>query len=164
MAQESAGDAPRIRDPDPAGVLGVHRNLSHWYNNASFSLPLLGAAILVPLGFAIGSDEAKGFGTFLLVIAALMAPFIAWTWRVTPTAIIVTTDALVSMHGDRLLNRIEWPAVVEVERKETMGNVRWRVLTRDDDHIAIEGEIEDVPGLLREITRLSGKDEEVVAE
>ena len=31
--------------------------------------------------------------------------------------------------------------------KDTLGNVRWRVLSREGDHIALEGEIEDLPAL-----------------
>jgi hypothetical protein len=142
----------------------VHRNDSHWYNNASFSLPLIGGAVSLGLGFVLDSDEARGFGIFLLVVAALMGPFIVWSWRGTPTAIAVTTDALVSLHGARVLKRLEWSKVVEVERKETLGNVRWRVLERDGDHIAIEGEIEDVPALIAAITRMSGRVEEVVTD
>lgn len=151
-------------DPPPIDeqVLRVHRNRSHWYNNASFSLPLLGGAGTLALGLVLGNDELRGFGIFMLVVALIMAPFIVWTWKGTPTSIVVTRDALVSYHGERELQSLPWTDVVEVERKETMGNLRWRVFARDGDHIAIEGEIEDVPGLVGAITRMSGKTEEVV--
>ena len=139
----------------------MHRNTSHWYNNASFSLPLLGGLASLFVGLIFDTDEARGFGVFLLVVAAIMAPFIVWTWLATPTAIVVTRDALISTHGSRELKRLPWAEVVEVERKETFGNIRWRVLTRQGEHIAIEGEIEDIPALIAAITTLSGSDEEV---
>lgn len=143
------------------GFVRLHRNDSHWFSNASFSLPLIGAVILLVVGLLTGSGEARGFGLFLLVVAALMVPVVLWTWRATPTAIAVTEQELLSLHNGRVMKRLPWTEVVEVERKETLGNLRWRVLTREGDHIAIEGEIEDVPGLIGEVTHYSGHEEEV---
>ena len=142
------------------GVVRIHRNTSQWYQNASVSLPLIGGLLALVIGVVSGSDEAKGFGIFLLAIAGLMVPVVLWSWRSTPTAIVVTASALISRHGDRELSRLPWDEIVEIERKETLGNLRWRVLSREGEHIAIEGEIEDVPGLIEAVKRLSGRSEE----
>ena len=162
LAAEHTADPPEPVMTD--NVIHAHRNRSHWYNNASFSLPLLGAVTALAIGFLAGSDEAKGFGLFLLVVSLLMAPVVLWSWRATPTAILVTQSALVSLHGERELRRLPWQTIVEIERKETMGNLRWRVLDREGDHVAIEGEIEDVAGLIAEIKRRSSGIEEEVAD
>jgi hypothetical protein len=52
---------------------------------------------------------------------------------------------------------MRWSDVVRIERVETMGNVRWRLVPREGQHLAVEGEIADVPGLVaraRELAQL----------
>jgi hypothetical protein len=135
----------------------VHANESHWWNHASFALPLLGCIAFVAIGFFTGSAEALGFGGFLGAITVFMLPVVLLTWRSTPTAIVLTHSGALALHAGRVLREVHWDDVTRIDRVETMGNVRWRLVPREGQHLAVEGEIADVPGLVacaRELAHL----------
>jgi hypothetical protein len=158
---DSPGVAPRRADADAiaalADVLAVHPNEAHWWNHGSFALPLLGGLGCLALGALAGLDEAIGFGAFLLVCALLMLPVVLLGWRSTPTAIVLTAHEALALHEGRALRRIAWADVDRVERFETMGNVRWKLLPRGaEQHLTIDGEIADVPALVARARELAG--------
>ena len=165
-AQRDPGDeappppAPLHAD-DRAAVAGLevvaaHRNESHWWNHASFVLPLLGAIVFLAIGQLAGSAEATGFGVFLGVVLVLQLPVVWFTWRRTATAIVLTRSGALALHRGRVLAEVRWAELERIERVETLGNVRWRLTERGGPHIAIEGEIADVPALLERAAELSG--------
>ena len=137
-------------------IVAVHRNESHWWNHASFVLPLLGAIVFLAIGQLAGSAEATGFGIFLAVVLVLQLPIVWFTWRRTATAIVLTRSGALALHRGRTLAEVRWAELERIERVETLGNVRWRLAERDGAHIAVEGEIEDVPGLVEQAGALSG--------
>ncbi len=166
----SAVDAhPRLRarDARAAGALrdvqATHPYEGGWYNNATFVLPLLGAiGVLIAWGVS-GSFELLGLSIFLFAVTGLMLPLVWLTWQRTPTVIVVREASLDALHQGRTLQSLAWSQVTEVRRVETLGNVRWYVLARDGERVAIEGEIMDVPALLAAARRLAGLSEEVPA-
>ena len=137
-------------------VVQAHRNESHWWNHASFALPLLGFAGFVALGLFTGSAEATGFGVFLGIVLVVQLPIVYFTWRRSATAVVLTRTGALALHGGRILQQVRWSELERIERVETFGNVRWKLGERDDSHIAVEGEIEDVPGLIARAHKLSG--------
>lgn len=152
--QPSRADAAYIETLE--AVVAVHPNESHWWNHASFALPLLGCLGFVIAGFAFGSAEAKGFGLFLGAITLFMLPVVLLTWRGTPTSIVLTEAGALALHDGRVLRELRWPDVTHIDRVETMGNVRWRIHQREGQHLAIEGEITDVPALIDHARQLAG--------
>jgi len=138
------------------GVIAVHRNTTHWYNNASFALPLLAAVVVGLVGLALRRGDVLAFAGFLFVVTACMAPVVLVSWRQTPTAVVLTGDEIVALHDGRTLKRLAWTEVRGVTRRETQGNVRWHVTAATGERIALDGEIADLPGLLREARRLAG--------
>jgi hypothetical protein len=161
-------DTPRSElatQPNPAdraaiesmeAVVAVHLNESHWWNHASFALPLLGAIAFVAFGLLTDRAEATGFGLFLAGITLFMLPVVLLTWRGTPTAIVLTRDRATALHSGRILREVAWADIDRIERFETMGNVRWKLIPREGQHLTVEGEIEDVPGLIERAQELSG--------
>ena len=150
-----AGDrAFVLASTDP--VVAVHANESSWWNNGSFALPLLGAVACLAFGFVFDIAEAKGFGLFLGAIALFMLPVVLLTWRSTATAILLTEVGAVAVHGGTVLREVRWADVHLIDRVDTLGNIRWRIHPREGQHLAIEGEIADVPGLIEAAQRLSG--------
>lgn len=141
---------------DDLEVVVAHRNDSHWWNHASFVLPLLGAVVFLAIGQLAGSAEATGFGIFLAVVMVLQLPIVWFTWRRTATAIVLTRTGALALHRGRTLAEVRWAELERIERVETLGNVRWRLAERGGTHIAVEGEIEDVPGLVERASALSG--------
>ncbi len=137
-------------------VVAAHRNESHWWNHASFVLPLLGALVFLAIGQLAGSAEATGFGIFLGAVLVLQLPIVWFTWRRTATAIVLTRSGALALHRGRTLVEVSWAELERIERVETLGNVRWRLAERGGTHIAVEGEIEDVPGLVERASALSG--------
>jgi hypothetical protein len=97
-----------------------------------------------------------GFGGFLGAITVFMLPVVLLTWRATPTAIVLTASGALALHAGRILRQVQWADVVRIERIETMGNVRWRIVPHAGQHLAIEGEIADVPGLVARAGELAG--------
>ena len=147
------------------GLLAVHPNTAHWWNHASFALPLLGAVGFVIVGLVADSAEALGFGLFLGAVALFMLPVVLLTWRGTATAVALTRTRALALHRGRTLRSVAWAEVAAIERVETMGNVRWRLrphagLPAPDgvpaQHLAVEGEIADVPGLVARAAELAG--------
>ncbi len=165
-AGESAAASLRPIHPDDRAalegleVVAAHRNESHWWNHASFVLPLLGALVFLAIGQLAGSAEATGFGIFLAVVMVLQLPIVWFTWRRTATAIVLTRTGALALHRGRTLTEVRWAELEHIERVETLGNVRWRLSERGGTHIAVEGEIEDVPGLIERASTLSGVDPE----
>ena len=141
-------------------IVAAHRNESHWWNHASFVLPLLGAIVFLAIGQLAGSAEATGFGIFLAVVLVLQLPIVWFTWRRTATAIVLTRSGALALHRGRTLAEVRWAELERIERVETLGNVRWRLAERGGTHIAVEGEIEDVPGLVERASELSGVEAE----
>ena len=137
-------------------VVQAHRNESHWWNHASFALPLLGFAGFVALGLFTGSAEATGFGVFLGIVLVVQLPIVYFTWRRSATAVVLTRAGALALHGGRVLQEVRWSELARIERVETFGNVRWKLSERDEAHLAVEGEIEDVRGLVERASELSG--------
>ena len=160
LAQPSAaalGAADRaFVQAHPERVLAVHANETHWWNNGSFALPLLGALASITFGLLFGIAEATGFGLFLGAIALFMLPVVLLTWRNSATSIVLTDVGAYALHNGAVLRELRWPDVHLIDRVDTLGNVRWRIHPRDGQHLAIEGEIADVPGLIETAERLSG--------
>jgi hypothetical protein len=147
---------PPSGDPDDAAPLAVHRNTTSWYNNASFALPLIATIVVGLAGLVLRRGDVLAFAGFLGVVTLLMIPVVLVSWRQTATSIVLTQDSISSVHGDRVLKRLALDQVRAVARRETQGNVRWYVTAADGERIAIEGEIEDVPGLLQTVRTLAG--------
>ncbi len=153
----NAADASAVATLAAAGQLAaVHANESHWWNHASFALPLLGAIVCLIAGWALGVAELLGFGVFLAAVTLFMLPVVLLTWRSTPTAIVLTRDGAQALHDGRVLREVAWRDLAAIERVETMGNIRWKLRPRTGQHLSIEGEIADVPGLIATAYVLSG--------
>jgi hypothetical protein len=157
-SNDSAGraDAEATAIATLPGVIAVHRNTTHWYNNASFALPLLATLVVGVVGLLLRRGDVLAFAAFLLAVTLCMLPVVLVSWRQTPTAVVLTTEGIVSLHGGRTLKRLAWPDVCSVTRRETQGNVRWHVATASGERIALDGELADLDGLLREARRLAG--------
>lgn len=152
--QPNAADQAAIEEMD--GVVAVHLNESHWWNNASFALPLLGAIVSVGFGLLTGRAEATGFGLFLAAVTVFMLPVVLFTWRGTPTAIVLTRSRATALHSGYTLREVAWGDIDRIERFETMGNVRWKLIPHEGQHLTVEGEIADVPRLIERAQELSG--------
>lgn len=137
-------------------VVAVHRNLSHWYNNASFALPLLAGIVVCLAGLVTRRGDLLAFGGFLLVVAFCMAPVVLASWKQTATAVVLSQAGITSLHGGRTLKALPWAQVYAVTRRETQGNVRWHVSDGKGDRIALDGELEDLDGLVTQARRLAG--------
>jgi len=143
----------------PEDPVAIHRNPTGWYNNASFALPLLATIVVGLAGLLMRRGDVLAFAGFLAAVTLLMIPVVLVTWRHTATRIVLTRNALSSLHGERVLKRLAIADVCSVSRRETQGNVRWIVTARDGDRIAIDGEVEDVPGLVQAVQKLAGLDD-----
>ena len=165
-------NAERI-EPQPPGVEGLHRddaarvaalpdavrahaNESHWWNHASFMLPLIGCVGLTVPGLAFGWAEAIGFGLFLGVVLVLQLPVVWFTWRGTATAIVLTERGALALHRGEVRREVRWSDLERIERVETFGNVRWKLVEHGGEHVSIEGEIADIPALIACAGELSG--------
>jgi hypothetical protein len=138
------------------GVVQVHRNPTHWYNNASFALPFLATVVVVAAGAIFRRGDILAFAGFLAAVTLCMIPVVVISWRHTPTAVLLTEDGITSLHAGRELKMVPWSAVQAVTRRETQGNVRWMVTTQTGERLALEGELEDLPGLVEACRRLAG--------
>ena len=160
LAQPSAaalgGSDRAYVQASPERVVAVHANETHWWNNGSFALPLLGALACVAFGLIFGIAEATGFGLFLGAIALFMLPVVLLTWRNSATSVVLTAGGAVALHNGAVLRELRWADVHLIDRVDTLGNLRWRIHPREGQHLAIEGEIADVPGLIEAAQRLSG--------
>ena len=97
-----------------------------------------------------------GIGLFFLVVTGVMLPLVALTWRRTPTLIVLDAERIEALHQGETRQALAWDEVSDVRRVETMGNVRWYVVGRDEDHLTLEGEIAELEALLAEARRLAG--------
>ena len=138
------------------GVVQAHGNESHWWNHASFMLPLLGFVGLTVAGLLFGWAEATGFGLFLGVVLLLQLPVVWFTWRGTATAIALTGEGALALHRGEVRREVRWSELERIERVETFGNIRWKLIERGGEHISIEGEIADIPSLIERASELSG--------
>lgn len=143
-----------------AGVIAVHRNTTNWYNNASFALPLAATAVAAIVGALLRNLDWLAFAGFLLVVTLLMIPVVLTSWRHTATAVVLTRDGISALHAGRTLKQLAWQDVIALERRETQGNVRWLVQARESDHVTLEGELDDLEGLLRDVRRLAALPDE----
>ena len=137
-------------------VVEVHANESHWWNHASFVLPLLGFLAFTSAGLLLDAAEATGFGLFLGAVLVLQLPVVWFTWRGTATAIVLSRGGVHALHRGVVRRELRWDELERIERVETFGNVRWKLHGRGGRHISIEGEIADVPGLIERAAELSG--------
>lgn len=160
-ATPTAGQTPGLRRRDAAAlanlddVVSVHPYTAHWYSNATFVLPLLAALGTLIAWAATGSGELLGISIFFAVVTLIMLPLVYLTWARTPTVIVLRRDGVDAWHQGRLLKRLAWRDVSDVRRKETMGNVRWYVVGRDEEHLSIEGEFAELEALLAGARRLA---------
>ena len=134
----------------------AHGNESHWWNHASFMLPLIGFLVLTISGLLFGWAEATGFGIFLGVVLVLQLPVVWFTWRGTATAIVLTETGALALHRGVVRREVQWSELDSIERVETFGNVRWKLVERGGEHISIEGEIAEIPALIERASELSG--------
>jgi hypothetical protein len=151
-AQPEGDEAAIARIPD---VIAVHRNTTSWYNNASFALPLLatiGAGIVAAV---LRNRDIGAFALFLLVVTLLMIPVVLSGWKRTATAVVLSREGITALHGGRTLKELRWDEVVSLTRREVQGNVRWIVKAENGDHIALDGELENLDQLLAAIRRLA---------
>ena len=154
----AAGDEAAIAAT--ADVISVHRNTTSWYNNASFALPLLATVVAAIVGALLRNVDWLAFAGFLLVVTLLMIPVVLTSWRHTATAVVLTREGIAALHNGRTLKRLSWRDVVALDRRETQGNVRWLVQSPAGDHLTLEGELDNLDGLLREVRRLAGLPDE----
>ena len=159
VANEAGRPALRPRDRAVVEAIGnlesVHVLEAHWWNNASFLLPLLVGIVSLAVGAAIGSFEALGFAAFLFAVTAFMFPVVMVTWRRTPTAVVLTTDRILALHEGRVLRELRWSEVSRIERAD-YDNIKWRIRPREGDHLSIESELTDIDALIDAAHRLSG--------
>ncbi|MHB8575458.1 MAG: hypothetical protein ACYDCQ_09010 [Dehalococcoidia bacterium] len=137
------------------GVVQVHRNSTNWYNNASFALPLAAAVVVLIAGLVLRNGGLLGFAGFLFVVTACMAPVVLVSWRQTATAVVLSTEAITSLHDGRVLKALPWTAVTAVSRRETQGNVRWIVAADGGERIALDGELDNLDRLVETARRLA---------
>jgi hypothetical protein len=165
-AEEAAGTPPAIdaldeRDavivaamPD---LVRVFINDSHWWQNASFALPLLGFVISTAVGLIFGYAEALGFGLFLGVVTLIMVPVVLLTWRGSATSIALRAQGVAALHHGRVLESFTWGDLRRIERVEYLGNVRHKLVYGDEDRfLTVESEIEDAEELVESAFALSG--------
>lgn len=136
-------------------VRGVYRNPTGWYNNASFLLPLAAALLVGLVGALRQSTGLLEFAGFLVAVTLLMLPLVLLTWRGTATSVVLTQSEIVSLHSGRVLKSLPWSEVRTIRRRETQGNVRWEIAAVDGERILLDGELEDLSGLLRLAHRLA---------
>lgn len=136
-------------------MVSVHSNTTSWWNNASFALPALGAVVCLGGGALFRSPEALGFGGFLAFVTLVMLPVVRITWRRTPTAVVLTHDAVIALHEGRTLSEIAWRDLARIERAD-YDNIKYRLRPREGEHLSIEAELEDLDTLVARASELSG--------
>ena len=154
----AAGDQAAIAAT--AGVVSVHHNTTSWYNNASFALPLLATVVAAIAGALLRNVDWLAFAGFLLAVTLLMIPVVLTSWRHTATAVVLTRAGISALHNGRRLQTVPWRDVIAIERRETQGNVRWLVQSAAGEHVTLEGELNDIDGLLRTARGLAGLPDE----
>lgn len=136
-------------------VVSVHVHTAHWWNNASFALPLLGTIVSLAIGALARNAEALGFGAFLAFVTLAMLPVVLLTWRRTATAVVVRREGVTALHAGRVLRELPWSTLARIERAD-YDSIRWRLRPTEGDHLSIEAELTDIEGLIEHASRLSG--------
>jgi len=136
-------------------VVRFFPNHSRWWQNASFALPLIVAVISTSLGFIIQINELIGFGLFLTVVTLIMFPVVLMTWRNTATLVVVSSDKVSAFHRGKLMKEIGWDYLDRIERVEYLGNTRHKLVTKNEDFLSIENELEDSGDLIELLFVLS---------
>jgi hypothetical protein len=139
-----------------ADVVASFHNTAHWYNNASFLLPLIAAVLVGVAGLLRHSPDLLGFAAFLAAVTAGMTPVVLYGWRQTPTTVVLTRTAILSLHNGQILKSLAWGEVAAIRRRETQGNVRWEVTARDGERILLDGELADLDLLVEQARTLAG--------
>ena len=158
----TTAETPALRDADQLavdampGVVSTHTYTAHWFNNATFVFPFLGAVGTLIAWPIFGADELLGISGFFGVITLLMLPLVALTWARTPTTIVVRDDSLETMHQGKPLKSLNWDDVWAVRKMDTMGNIRWYIVGADEEYISVEGEISEIDSLLDTARQLAG--------
>jgi len=161
MDQPDSQTAPDVRAADASAigalpdVVSVHVNQSHWWNNASFVLPLLVALVSMVIGLLFSSAEALGFGLFTVGVTVVLLPVVLVTWRRTATAVVLTREAAVALHEGRELVSVRWDAISEIKAVD-YDSIRWRIGPKEGEHLNIEAELYDVERLVEHAHALSG--------
>jgi len=161
MQEPPAPPTPDARPADATAieamrnVVSVHVNQSHWWNNASFALPLLVAVVSIVIGLVFSSGEALGFGLFTVGVTVVLLPIVLITWRKTATAVVLTREEVVALHQGRELLSVRWDQVSRIETAD-YDSIRWRIRPGEGDHMNIESELSDVDGLVEHAFSLSG--------
>ena len=137
-------------------VVQFFPNHSRWWQNASFALPLIASIISTGLGFLTRIDELIGFGIFLAVVTLIMLPVVLMTWRNTATLIVVYVDRVSAFHRGKLMKEINWEHLDRIERVEYLGNTRHKLVTKNEDFLSVENELEHSEDLIDLIFDLSG--------
>ena len=130
------------------GVVATFGNPTHWYQNASFLLPLVACALVGTIAVLRRSVELGGFAAFLFAVALLMVRIVLAGWRQTATAVVLTRDAITTLHHGRVLRSIGWAEVEQISERETQGNVRWQISARDGNRILLDGELDGLSDLI----------------
>jgi hypothetical protein len=138
-------------------LVRVFVNDSHWWQNASFALPMLGFVLSTAVGLIFGYAEALGFGLFLGAVTLIMVPVVLLTWRGSATSIVVRDRGIASLHHGRVLEQFDWADLRRIERVEYLGNVRHKLLYGDEDRfLTVESEIDDAESLVDSAFAFSG--------
>ncbi len=137
-------------------VVSTYTYTAHWFSNATFVFPLLGALGALIAWPIFGAGELLGISIFLAIITVLMLPLVSLTWARTPTAIVVRDDSVETLHQGRRLKSLNWKDIWAVRKKDTMGNIRWYIVGLDEEYISVEGEISNIDSLLDTSRRLAG--------
>lgn len=138
-------------------LVRVFVNDSHWWQNASFALPMLGFILSTGVGLLFGYAEALGFGLFLGAVTLIMVPVVLLTWRGSATSIVLRDRGIAALHHGRILEEFEWSELRRIERVEYLGNVRHKLLYGEEDRfMTVESEIEDAESLVDSAFTFSG--------
>ena len=138
-------------------VVSVYPNPSYWWQNASFALPLLVTVVSLGVGLIFGITEMVGFGLFGVVVTAIMAPVVLLTWRGTATSVVLTRSGALALHEGKPIHRLDWGALLRIERVEYLGNTRYKLVHGEDEQfMVIESEIQEGAALVDQAFALSG--------
>jgi hypothetical protein len=154
LTPDAGGDARVIAGLD--GVVGSYGNTASWYNNASFVVPLAATVLVAIAGLLSRRADLLGFAAFLAAVTAVMVPVVLVGWRQTPTSIVLTRTAMISLHKGAVLKSLPWAQVSDIRRRETQGNLRWEIRSKNGERILLDGEIDRLGLLVEQARSLAG--------